>query len=262
MTNPIGRVNGKYATAPGNKPTAPSVTSVVGVLDKPGLPWGAAKETALFAIHHRDEWEHLPPDEAYHRLRKHHRGVWDDKRDRGSLIHDLAEQWAAGQEIDCPPDCVLYMDALERFWDDWQPEWLHVERTVVYDHPDLGYGGTFDAIARLGDGATRLLDIKTGERLWPEVRWQLAAYRFAQGMAVFDEIGQFTGTEPVPSVDGCAVLHLKDDGTYELVEVEAGRAEFDEFLHLRRAWTAAQRSKRFEKAVGRRLVVPQPEGAA
>ena len=55
MTDPVGRKNGRYAVAIGGKHTAPSVSAIVGLLDKPGLAWGAARETAVFAVFHPDE---------------------------------------------------------------------------------------------------------------------------------------------------------------------------------------------------------------
>lgn len=259
MTDPVGRVAGKYATTPGGKPTAPSVTAVCGVLDKPGLAPGAVKECAHFLFNHPDE-ARVPDGHALSaRLIRHYKGAWLAKAARGTLVHDVNAAWVEGREADITdPEALPYVDALERFWTDWQPEWLHVERTVVYDHPDVGYGGTFDWIARLCDGRVVLGDIKTGKAVYPEVRWQLAAYRYAKAMAVYDELGQFTGTEPMPEVDGCAVLHLKDDGTYRLLDVPVGRQEFDEFLHLRRAWSVAQR----KVTLGKTLSAPQLEGAA
>lgn len=261
MTNPVGRVNGRYATQVGGKPTNPSVTTVLGVLNKPGLPWGAAKETALFAYHHRDEWEDLAPEEAVDRLRKHHRGVWDDKANRGSIVHGLALLWAKGEECDCPPDCGPYMDALERFYDDWAPEWTFCEETVVFDHPTLGYGGTFDAIADLADGHRWLLDIKTGADVWPETALQLAAYRHATSIAVYGPMGGIEALEPNCEVERCGVIHLRGDGTYGLVPLQAGRREWDWFLDCRRLYEFTT-SKVAKSLLGEPLLPPRLEAMA
>ena len=152
MTAPTARVRGRYAVEVGGKHTAPSVTGVLGILDKPGLSWGAAKETAIFAVLRRDQWEGLSEAEAIERLRKHHRGVWDDKARRGTAVHHLAHEWARGNEIDVPPDCAPYIDALAQFYADWRPSWVALERSVIYDYGDESYGGSFDAIGELADG--------------------------------------------------------------------------------------------------------------
>lgn len=260
MTDPVGRVEGKYFTSPGNKTAHPSVTKVLDCLSKEALAPGAVKECAHYLFNHPDAANVRDGQALTGRLIRHYKGVWEAKRDRGSFMHAVNEAWVAGNTVEVPEDCAGYADALEAFWTDWKPEWVHVERTVVYDHPEVGYGGTFDFIANLA-GRDKLGDIKTGKNIYSEVLWQLAAYRYAQAMAVYDEIGQFTCTEPMPEVDGCVVLHLHDDGTYTLLDVNVTRQHFDEFLALRRAWAAWDRGERIKK-VGKPLAVPQREGSA
>lgn len=249
MTDPVGRKRGRYAVEPGGRHSAPSVTMVLGVLNKPGLPWGAARETALFAVFHQGEWIDLPPAEAIERLRKHHRGVWDDKASRGTLVHDLACRWAKGEEVDCPTECDPYLDALEAFYRDHRPEWVEVERTVIYDVEGEEFGGSFDAVARLrSDGSLRRLDLKTGKRYPIETTLQLAAYEFAPSLGVYDETGALAGTEPNPRTDARSVLYLHDDGTYELLDVPADEAAFEQFLALRRAFTWLKDMESWERA--------------
>lgn len=254
MSSPIGRVNGRYATKIAGKPLAPSVTMVSGILDKPGLAPGAVKEAAHFIFEHPEEITHAESAKALSsRLIHHYKGVWADKRDRGTAVHEMAEQWAKGQVVDCPPDCEPYLDALWAFYEAWLPVWIETERTIIHDSPEAPWAGTFDAIVRLCDGRVYLLDFKTGADVYPEVRWQMAAYRHGGPMGVYSELGGLIGTEPMPEVDACAVLHLRGDGTYALIEVEAGLAEFEDFAQLRWAWAAQQR---LGKKVGDELRPP------
>jgi hypothetical protein len=249
MTTPVLRVRGKYPTEPGGKPVAPSVSTIVGQLDKPGLSWGAAKESALFAVHHRNEWEELDPLHAVDRIRKHHKGVWDDKAARGTAVHAMAVEWSEGHDVDVTPECSPYMDALERFYDDHQPRWLHVERSVVYTEPRYhSYGGSFDWIAELNDGRRVLGDWKTGGRYPVDTILQLAAYRYAQHLCVVDDVGRFVGLEPMPSVDAAAVVYLHDDGTYELLELPATRDAHGTFLRLRDVWTWRQQAEQWNRS--------------
>lgn len=248
MTNPAARVRGRYAVRPGEKPSAPTVSTIVNMLNKPGLPWGAAKETALFAIHHQEEWIDLDTDAAYERLRKHHRGVWDDKAARGSMVHDFALTWSQGAEVECPPDCGPYLDALEAFYKEHEPTWLAVERSVVYAEEGSEYGGTPDCIGRLKDGRTLILDWKTGQRYPIETTMQLAAYRFADGFGVYDAFGTLVEVEPLPQIDAAGVVYLHDDGTFELLEVPADETAHETFLSLRRVWGWQKEMTKWEKA--------------
>jgi hypothetical protein len=246
VTAPVLRVRGLYPVEPGGRPVAPSVSTVAGMLSMgDALAWGAAKETALFAVHHRDEWQHLDPTDAYHRLRKHHRGVWTDKASRGTTVHMLAEGWAAGQEVECPPECAVYLDALERWYIDHQPVWMHTERSVIYNVEGREYGGTFDGIAVLKDGRRTLIDWKTGKRYPVEVILKMAAYRYASLLAVVDEIGQFIDTEPMPEVDECAAVYLHDDGTYEHLTLPVDHQAHATFLRLRDVWAWKQEAERW-----------------
>lgn len=249
MSDPIARRRGRYATKIGGQHDAPSVTTIVNVLNKPKLPWGAAKETALFAVLNQQEWITLPPHDAIDRLRKHHRGVWDDKANRGTRVHDLACRWAQGETVDCPADCDPYLDALDRFYRDHRPAWLHLERSVIHDAPGESYGGSFDAIADLpGLGGTRLIDLKTGRRFPIETTLQLAGYRYADAMGVYDDDGALIDTEPMPAVDGCSVLYLHDSGGYELLDVPADKAAFEAFLALRRVYGWQRDMEAWERA--------------
>lgn len=258
MTNPVGRVRGRYAVQIGGKHTAPSVSTVIGTLNKPGLPWGAARETALFAVFHQEEWAHLDEKDAVDRLRRHHRGVWDDKANRGTIVHDLALQWSRGLEVDVPADCDPYMDALDVFYRENLPEFVEMEQSVIYDEPGHEFGGSFDAVIRFGggpqQGRTLIVDYKTGQRYPIETTLQLSAYRSCPKIGVYDEAGKLVDTRPMVAVDGGAILYLHDDGTYELLEVPANEDAFAVFLQLRDVWAwNAEMEKWVKKNPERRM---------
>jgi hypothetical protein len=73
-----------------------------------------------------------------------------------------------------------------------------------------------------------LIDYKTGKGVYPDVALQLSSYRYAEF------IGAPDGSEiPMPEVEACVVLHIPEQGEYELVEVEAGPEIFQAFLFVR-----------------------------
>lgn len=253
MTDPVGRVRGKYTVEVGGKPVAPSVTGVLGAMfAKPALVWGGTKVCAHAAVYRKDEYADMSDEAAYHWLRKLHDGEWKAKAARGTLVHGFAADWVAGKDVECPPEAEPYLDALEKFYAERDPDWIEVERSVVYNVPGLEYGGSFDGVLSVNFTPTFrkkvVLDIKTGGRYPVETTCQLAAYRFAQAMGVYSPLGGLESTEPMPETQGGAVLYLRQDGTYELLEVPADRLAHDAFLSLRRAYGWLMEMRTWEKA--------------
>ncbi len=235
-----------------------SITTVIGVLDKPGLPWGAANETAAFAVHHQAEWDHLSYADAYDRLRKHHKGIWDGRAAMGTLVHAVAEAWADQGEADVEalvaevqaagriwqhltPEQVIveangFIDGLELWWIDWEPEVLAVEEVVRHNGQNA-YIGTCD-LRCLINGETWRIDYKTtgktedGKGVYPDSwRLQLAALTYADEIVHYDGAEE-TDTEKNFPVSHCGIVLLRGDGRYSFYEVTAGGTEHNRFLQL------------------------------
>lgn len=252
-----------YARDP-NAP--PSVTQVVGALDKPGLSWGAAKETAQYAVHHMAAWSDLPTDRAVSILYRHHRGVWDHRALVGSAIHAINAEWCQGRAVrvldiiqsirersvlwqrvpeqDLYAELLPMTDGLAQFWHTAKPLPLSWEQVVRYrsGNPDLDYIGTLDWRAEI-NGLPMLLDLKTtgsvkhGDgKYWDTWRLQLAAYRYANEAVIYRGDGTEAGTFELPEVAGAAVVHLYRDGKVEFNPVKAGPREHEIFLSLRRVY--------------------------
>lgn len=225
----------------------PSVTTILSQIAKPALEWGASKEAALFAVHHQADWRGLDPDDAVDRIRRHFRGVWDKSADVGTAVHSVNEAWCEGQQWDDEthfPNRIKeehraevlrrmpgYVEGLAAFWADCKPATVAMEVPVRKVDRWIG---TADWIADLltpqGVVERYLLDIKTTSELDPDKgmyldswRPQLAAYFHA------DEAVHYHGKEEVASwpIEDCfarptkaAILHLRGDGGYQLIEVD------------------------------------------
>lgn len=201
----------------------PSVTTVLSMIPKPGLEWGATKETATFAVLHPEKWQHLPPEEAIDVLRRHHRGIWDGRAANGTLAHGVNESFVAGLSVDVEAlieetiendynartwreidrtdliESVLgYVLGIEKFWADFTP--TDVRSEIVVRIPGVSIGQTdmrcvIDTV--WPDGFTgpqdTLLDIKTtakqdeGSGIYIDSwLYQLAAYGFATEEVTFE----------------------------------------------------------------------------
>lgn len=167
-TNQWGSVNPE--DIPSDLTPLPSITNVLGVLDKPALlGWYAERALDERAdcpdcaernpdAHHRKRdcgCEIFPDDEqrfVYHSTR-HHKWAGNRKRDEraeeGTRAHTIAERLT----IDAPLPAELtdadeaYADAFMAFWTDYNPTPVHTETTIA--NPDHGYAGTGDLFATL-----------------------------------------------------------------------------------------------------------------
>ncbi|HEX7355270.1 MAG TPA: PD-(D/E)XK nuclease family protein [Mycobacteriales bacterium] len=243
------------------------MTEIIGYKAVPGLPWGAAKETALYAVNSFDEWRDLLDDAATDVLRLRHRAVWDSHASIGTALHAVNEAWDAGTEVDL--DALVcdmadsdkqaklwqgheaetvdrlegYVDGLEKFWNVHRPIERRCEECVRTPNVYVGQRDMVATINWRGAKSRVLLDIKTTHEQDPEKAvyhdsWalQLAAYRYAEecvGYALNDA-GKVveTGAWENDPVDACAVIHLRGDGGFTLYEVAADEDAYQAFLAL------------------------------
>jgi len=196
-----------------------SVTTIIGILDKPALiPW-AVNETAdrLIDAPAKLLWyiENEGPEAARRwiaGLRYATGGLLSDAA-RGTLLHALADQWmllgfrpdvtpdlhpdyAAKGSVLLPADIAILgrmLDQFDRVWlQQWQPEYIASEFVVFHDV--FKYAGQVDAIVRI-NGKLYVIDYKTSKStytaggklkgVYPEIALQLSAYRHATHAAVY-----------------------------------------------------------------------------
>jgi hypothetical protein len=187
-----------------------SVTQISGSLDlgKSGAFAGAAVKLTKAGINYRTEWA--------------------ARAERGTRIHGHMEAWLRGEAIEQLDEDAGYVDALEKFILEHDLEVLESEQVVLSSR---GFGGRFDLIARIGS-ETALLDLKSGSAYPVEASLQLSAYRYADGIASYDEDGTLFDLRPVPTVDWCACVYVRGDGTYRVARYPADETAFAAFCHL------------------------------
>jgi hypothetical protein len=205
----------------------PSVTAVLnGGVPKPFLARWAAKAAAEYAISHLDHLRLLPPGQAIREVKQAPWTTRDTAADLGDLLHAAVEAHATGRpRIQLPSQAEPYLVGFDRFLADHTPVFLAAEQTVYSRR--YGYAGTFDLLATFPghrDWGLTLVDVKTGNRIYPEV-CLLAAY------AAADFIGRpdTTTEHSLPQVQAGAVLHLRPGG-YQLLPVPIGWAVLEAFL--------------------------------
>lgn len=173
----------------------------------------------------------------------------------GTLVHAVCESWGRSGERPGTDEVVgtmesmrtatgafatepsvddllrrvaVRLDGYDRFLQDFSPEFIAVEQTVV--NHTVKYAGTTDCIVRIGN--TLLSgDIKTSKK----VRGDYAL----QGVAVVraEQLLDGDGTvRDMPELTGAFVIHLPEAGGYSVVPLRTTEDEFSVFRALRVAW--------------------------
>lgn len=244
----------------------PSVTSVLEVMDdgrSRAMAWAAAGIAASTAVHENERWWHLPHDpctrdktgfcQACKMLRSEFDRQWRAKADLGTHVHHLALSWAQGKDISVVPEVAPYVDALEEFYRRYDPRWLLVESTILFDSPArLAYRGQIDGVATLvcpvhdDERCTYVVDFKTGSYHPASQTLQLAAYRYARWVTDWSD-GAERKAQRMPAAGHAAVLLLGADGHCTLAELPVDGAAHNIFLAARDIWQWQREMDRWTK---------------
>ena len=149
--------------------------------------------------------------------------------DRGTAIHNAVENYVLYGIEDIEPKHRGYFDGFLKFWEENNPEPLATERRLY--HRILRYAGTADLPCIIG-GKRVLIDYKTSAAVNSMLTGvQLEAYAKA-----YDSHGF--------KFDEKAIVHLKSDGSYQMVRYKANdRESWQVFSSLMVVWNHIQKYK-------------------
>jgi RecB family exonuclease len=171
-------------------PRVTQITHLVDDFHKTAAPWGYAD----FVNTHLEELTEMPAKVRRRTIAKaldRDDHEWTHKRNLGSVVHNILGE----QELTTttPLDHEPYVAAGHTFLKDWTTETIHME-TSVYNTTEK-YAGTPDRIVQLKNGATALIDWKTGKvqnrrngRPYGSMELQLTFYGNAQHLNTGTEI--------------------------------------------------------------------------
>jgi hypothetical protein len=214
----------------------PSVTTALGIIDKPALVGWAARVTAEGAWRLARRKDYTIPDSSWNFIKDlktygyDHRSQTTGAADRGTAVHQVLEDWITEQRIphagSFPSSVRGYVRGLAKWLTEWHPSFLESEKVV--GSAIHGFAGTRDTVCVLQDDKRGrvLLDLKTSKRIYPASMFpQLIAYEIA---------GVECGEEPTQSQ---GIVRVGADGTYE---VAWSCAEPEDFLSILRAYKSQQ----------------------
>lgn len=231
------------------------VSDVVDMLPKGGLPvWGMKVGMVgilelLRTDQLPDEWMEVTLDDLrdknhplMQKMKENELTTWqtrDKAATRGTSVHQGLEDWARmgwlPNPANFPPQEEPYVRGVTAFIEAVQPEPVEVE--LMVGSVRHGYAGRFDLLARTQEMEVRtgprtvrkvpaglgLLDLKTSSGVYDSHFLQLAAYREA-----LEECGY-------PRPDYEAVIHARDDGTFDFKVNEKTPYQFLSLLYTYKA---------------------------
>lgn len=236
-----------------NGEVVPSVTQVIGVLDKPALvPW-AAREAVNGAWKLARRKGYVLPESPQQftmdlqERRLDYRNINRIAIDRGNAVHKVLEDWINERKIPLADNFPVatrgYVRALAKFIVSWEPHFLESEKnigSVVH-----GFAGKRDTVAILEHSkhGRVLLDVKTSKKVYPDSMFpQLRAYEIG---------GVECGEEPTQRQ---GIVRVSADGEFEVVW---SCAEDDDFLSILHVYKT---QKQLEKRA-RRIAKEQKQAA-
>ena len=207
---------------------APSVTTILKVLDKPALQFWSARVAADHAWDNREQLALFSERDFKVAIKDAHKTEADEAAGLGTLIHSLCEErWDRDDPAEIPKQADSFMKQFTLFRARFQPKLLLREAT--FWNSTANYAGTADAVVMIGKECW-LLDIKTGKGIYPEHGLQLAALGYSE-FQIEPDGSQFE----MPPITKYALLHLRPR-SYKLVEVLHPAKCFAAFLACRELW--------------------------
>ena len=212
----------------------PSVTTILGLLDKSGplLGWGV-KVTIEYLQQHPEELRENPT-ETFKKAKLYYRELKEKATELGSEVHNLLEVFLKGQNITgllvANPKLKPAFEAFLLWQKKYKFELVEAEHIIW---SDLGYAGTLDCVARL-DGKLYVIDFKSSKAIYDEYELQVAAYA-----AAYEERSE-------KEVEGIGILRLgKENGLPEWREIPLVNRHdlMDMFMALCHYWHIRQRRK-------------------
>jgi CRISPR/Cas system-associated exonuclease Cas4 (RecB family) len=156
----------------------PSVTQFTGIIDKsaPLLKWAErlSRERLIWIA---DSLLPITPEDIAEATSLYQREK-AEAAEIGNLVHTAIEEWVKRDVVPDTTDMRILnaFEAFREFEKDYQPEWIAAEQFIYSRQYD--FAGIFDLLGSI-KGEKVLIDLKSGNSLYPEYAFQTAGYQLA-----------------------------------------------------------------------------------
>lgn len=220
----------------------PGVTTILGkAIPKPALPKWSAKSVAEYVARNREQIEQfyaMGEGPMVAALKEVPWAERDAAGNRGTEVHDLAEKYVLGHEIEVPDELIGHVEACAAFIEDWNIRPVLTE--AVVGSREHRYAGKLDLVADSSEAPRAIFDWKTAKSgIYMETAYQTNAYAYAEFH------GEDGDESPMADlgIEAAFGVHITASG-YDVYPLEFGPDVFAEFVHLRRS------AELIEKATG------------
>jgi hypothetical protein len=144
----------------------PSVTNIIGLLDKPQLTAWKIEQAILAAVTMpKHDWDIKDPEEICRDILQASKEETEVARVFGQAMHGAVENFVCTGEEPDNPDLIPYFEHFKDWWEREVEDVYISEKTVV----GYGYAGRLDFKGRLRSHGVSICDFKTRKRLAPSV---------------------------------------------------------------------------------------------
>lgn len=213
----------------------PSVTTIIGCLNKPGLDWWGYNIGIAGMVDVLKHYDIDPESNdveknikaAIKHLERTPRHELDKSARRGTEVHKAFESYIESETFpEVSKEAEGYVRSMKKFLAVHNPEIISVEERVY--SPSLRVAGTFDALMKIG-GKLHLADWKTSKRVYASHEIQVRAYEdFRQELGI--------AQKAIPTV-----IRLKESG--QIAEMKESRSKPGDFDIVYKAWELLERLK-------------------
>lgn len=239
--------------------TSPSVTTILGLVDKPALIQWAADRTLDWAMDNLSLLYVKDSEAATKWGRYRWADVRDERAEVGTGIHETIEALHTGgwkyPVLDGEQRRI--MEQWGRLNERYEITPHRSEFTVWggLSTAQEDWAGTADGLWDVLDTQTGVLysdlviDLKTSKNIWPEHWLQLAALRNADVVMVKNSDGEWE-EEEIPLGSGTAIIHLREDKFEVLVETDPDLIDmqYQQFMSYRNVWGWKKQVEDYTKA--------------
>jgi hypothetical protein len=206
------------------------VTTILGgAIPKPAYPKWSARSVAEYVAQNREAIEllydmgELPMVAALKDVPWQQR---DEAGNRGTEVHNLAERYVQGEQIEVPDEIAGHVEACARFIEEWDIQPVLVEECV--GSREHQYAGKLDLVADSKYAPRSIFDYKTAKSgIYGDTAFQLVAYAMAEFY------GQNGDEHPMGDlgIEKSWGVHIRADG-YDVIPLKYGPDIYAEFVTL------------------------------
>lgn len=235
----------------------PGVTTIQGLLDKPGLIDWAAREAASYAIENWAELTTKPMMERAELIRRARFEKNDAAKLSGTKIHHYGHQLGLGHKVSVPVEYVPAAEAYARLLDRLGVEVELAEAPCA--STTYRYGGTLDMIGWSPVTGRSMFDLKTGRGVYQDTALQINGYAACDlvqrvepgppgprgGKPKSNKITEL----PMGHFDSAWVVHIAGDRAdlYPCRLSDRDEIAFLSLLELWRTWLEPSRNKEHDE---------------